>query len=61
MILPSGSFQNGMAHFKLGQPVLKLTTDFKSGCNIYTYEQTSPKAHCLSLDTGVLKIAFTYI
>jgi len=23
-----------MAHFKFGQPVLKLVMDFKSGCNI---------------------------
>ena len=36
MISPIGPFQNGTAHFKSGQPVLKPATDFKSGCNIYT-------------------------
>jgi len=34
MISQGDLFQNGTAHIKSGQPVLKLATDFKSGRNI---------------------------
>jgi len=35
MISRGSPFQNGTAHFKLGQPVLKPAMDFKLSYNIY--------------------------
>ena len=58
-----------MAHFKLGHPVLKWVTDFKSGCDIYTYLMYSyttrrSQVGCCKVvvreDIGWLAISFSY-